>query len=104
MESERGSAKKLIELHEAVRNYLDSAETLHAATQQGWQDDEVAPPTLPELPLPLRWYLASQEYHVLLVAGGILDQPAWNWLLMQEAGNAYNEHLSIQEKIKSLVK
>jgi hypothetical protein len=90
-----GARKKLEGLQQEVYEYLELKGTYEAALTQRKQlspDGEVAPVALPTAPTPpesLVLYLECQQYHCLLVAGGILDQPVNLWREVRAAGNAY---------------
>ena len=82
-----------------MRDYLEARTVFDAAYEASSHDDEVPLPARPEMPEPLRWYLSCQEYHCLLVAGGLLDQPAWAWQEVETAGSAYRDWLDIQARL-----
>jgi hypothetical protein len=90
-----GTGGKLAELRADVEGYLDKVEAYRAAMRQlgSEADDEIPRPEPPNMPQALHWYIYCKEYHCLLVAGGLLDQPYWLWLQMEVAGEVYERIL-----------
>ena len=86
-----GAGGKLAELRASVEQYLDKADSYRAAMRMygDTADDEIPRPEPPEMPPALLWYIYCKEYHCLLVAGGLLDQPYWLWVEMETAGEVY---------------
>ena len=89
-----------------MREYVTQREEYHERYKR-WRDEFGRigdPPQPPVPPQHLLLWLELQRFpHHLLVAGGLLDQPAWTWDLILLAGAVYEETLEQNERIRRMM-
>jgi hypothetical protein len=99
-----GTGKKLTQLELDVRTFLDDQRQYLETKQAGraGSDDEYAMAislTPPATPVYLQLWLQCHTHNVLLVSGGLLEQPHLLWLFVQTAGAAYENALRLQAEM-----
>lgn len=90
---------KIRRLKRDVFQYLSDRETYTEKMQLWAGNPDLPEPEAPTPPYPLVLYHQIERFGIPLVAGGILNQPTEAWLLVNAAGAAEAEWLSIKQKL-----
>lgn len=80
-----------------IRDYVDGQAVFKAAVEKWERFGRIGtPPVLPKPPTYLQlWFELQRWPGHLLVEGGLWDQPAWTWEMVDLAGSIY---VSLMEK------